>query len=200
MENPLPASGSPSPAGPALGTLAEVRSSWTPNPNALKFVSNLPVRPNDKVSFPKAEDAATVPLAKALFELPYVEQVHFFDNAITVSKLDFPSWDEAEPEVRSIIERLLPLHDPAFLPPVASRRASLPPELQKIEEILDRTIRPGLQGDGGDLEVVKYEKPRLFISYQGACGSCPSAIGGTLMAIQGILRDEFDPELEIETI
>ena len=77
------------------------------------------------------------------------------------------------------------------------RRESLSPELRQIEEILDQTVRPGLQGDGGDIEVVKYEDNKLYVFYQGSCGTCPSATSGTLMAIEGILRDSFNPGIEV---
>ena len=76
-------------------------------------------------------------------------------------------------------------------------RANLSPELQQIEEILDRTIRPGLQGDGGDIDVIKYEENKVYVLYQGACGTCPSSTTGTLMAIEGILKDEFNPDVEV---
>ncbi|MBL8993231.1 MAG: NifU family protein [Spirochaetia bacterium] len=177
-----------------------IESEWTPNPNALKFILNREVRPGDKVSFDSAEDAAAIPLAHDLFHLPYVRQVHFFENVITVSKDEDPDWEKAKPEIEDIIRRLIPHHDPFFVPVKPNRRASLSPELQKIEEILDRTIRPGLQGDGGDLEVVSLEGNKLSVHYQGACGSCPSSIGGTLQAIQGILQDEFNPDIQIEAL
>jgi Fe-S cluster biogenesis protein NfuA len=67
--------------------------------------------------------------------------------------------------------------------------------MRRIEQILDETVRMHLQGDGGDIEVLKYENHQLEVRYQGACGTCPSSVGGTLEAIQGILRDQFDPEL-----
>ena len=76
-------------------------------------------------------------------------------------------------------------------------RQNLSPELQKIEEILDRTIRPGLQGDGGDIEIIKFEENKVYVMYQGACGTCPSSTTGTLMAIEGILKDEYDPAIEV---
>jgi Fe-S cluster biogenesis protein NfuA len=37
----------------------------------------------------------------------------------------------------------------------------------------------------------------LNIRYQGACGSCPSSLTGTLMAIENMLKTEVDPELEV---
>jgi len=37
----------------------------------------------------------------------------------------------------------------------------------------------------------------LIVKYQGACGTCPSSTTGTLEAIRSILRDEFDPQIEV---
>jgi len=47
------------------------------------------------------------------------------------------------------------------------------------------------------VDVVKYEDNKLYVFYQGACGTCPSATSGTLMAIEGILRDKFHPQIEV---
>ena len=74
------------------------------------------------------------------------------------------------------------------------------PRLQQINEILDERIRPALMSDGGWLEVVDLKDDTLSIRYQGACGSCPSAISGTLMAIEGMLKQEVDPEIEVITV
>ena len=74
------------------------------------------------------------------------------------------------------------------------------PRLLRINEILDERIRPALAGDGGWLEVLALNDNTLSIRYQGACGSCPSSISGTLMAIEGMLRQEVDPELEVVAV
>ena len=50
---------------------------------------------------------------------------------------------------------------------------------------------------GGDLQCVSYKDNVLVIQYQGACGSCPSSQSGTLQAIQGILRAEYNPKIEV---
>jgi NFU1 iron-sulfur cluster scaffold homolog, mitochondrial len=70
--------------------------------------------------------------------------------------------------------------------------------LEKINEIIDKTIRPALQRDGGDLQVVGLDGKTLKIQYEGACGGCPHAAMGTLHAIQSVLRDEYDPEIVVE--
>ncbi|MCA2004197.1 MAG: NifU family protein [Ignavibacterium sp.] len=35
------------------------------------------------------------------------------------------------------------------------------------------------------------------IRYQGACGSCPSSISGTLMAIEGLLKRDINPAIQV---
>ena len=95
-------------------------------------------------------------------------------------------------------------HDPGFEladaaggGPVSHMRDDQPAEVQRIEEVLDRTVRPYLQGDGGDLDVLAYENNRVLVSYAGACGTCPFAVAGILQAIQSVLRDEVNPEIEV---
>ena len=62
-------------------------------------------------------------------------------------------------------------------------------QIQTIEEILTRDIRPGLNSDGGDMQIQDLEEGyRLKIKYQGACGSCGSSTGATLAFIEDSLR------------
>lgn len=172
----------------------------TPNPYAKKIICNFDVKTNGKISFTSPEESHHIPLAKALFELDGVTQIHFFENVITITQNGSTAWDELVEEAKATITRLLPEHDPDFESAEQNRRKALPTEILQIEEILDRTIRPALQGDGGDLEVLELDGHILTIRYEGACGSCPSAATGTLAAIQGVLRDEFDPNIEIVPI
>jgi Fe-S cluster biogenesis protein NfuA len=176
-----------------------IRVQPTPNPNAWKFVLDRPVLLDGKATFSNADEAYGNRLALDLLALDGVKQVHFFQNVITITARFDADPDQIQREVCSVIQTRLPVHNPALgvQESRAAKRAELPPEIQKIEEILDRTVRPGLQGDGGDLEVVKYEDNKLYVNYQGACGTCPSATTGTLMAIESILRDEFNPQIEV---
>jgi len=71
------------------------------------------------------------------------------------------------------------------------------PRLLRINEMLDEKIRPYLASDGGWLEIVSLQDKTLTIRYQGACGSCPSSLTGTLMGIESLIRQEIDPEIEV---
>ncbi len=71
--------------------------------------------------------------------------------------------------------------------------------LDKINEILDEQIRPYLQNDGGDLHVVGLEGNKLSVHYQGACGSCPSSLSGTLTGIENLVR-QIEPDIEVVAV
>lgn len=177
----------------------EITIQPTPNPNALKFILNREVINEGKISFKTPQDCRDIPLAAALFDLRGVDQIHFFQNVITISKFSFEDWDALEPAVQTSIENFVDDHNPDIkvIDPEADRRANLSPEMQKIEEILDKRIRPGLQGDGGDLAVKDFKDNILIVKYQGACGTCPSSTTGTLEAIRSILKDEFHQDIEV---
>ena len=171
----------------------------TPNPNALKFILEREVIKEGKAAFKSLKDCKDIPLAQALFDLRGVDQIHFFQNVVTVSKFSFEEWDNLEPAVKTTIDNMIESHNSEFkiVDPEEERRAHMSPEQRKIEEILDRRIRPGLQGDGGDMVVQDFKDNVLLIKYQGSCGTCPSSTSGTLEAIRSILRDEVDPNIEV---
>jgi len=172
----------------------------TPNPNALKFVLNMPVKTDGKMTYKNVEQCQHNPLAAALFTVSNITEVYFFDNYITITQDGTVDWDSIEDQIKKIILEYAPNHNPNFLSdePKTQAVVSENPDINKINDILDRTIRPALQMDGGDLHVVSLDGNMLYVNYQGACGSCPSSSMGTLKAIESILRDEFNPEINVE--
>lgn len=181
-------------------TLVKVQS--TPNPTAWKYVLNKPVLNEGKATYSNIEEAKHNIMASSLFDIPGVRQVHFFQNVITVTFFFDVDAENLHSDVISVIQTRIAVHNPnqTVQDEKKKSREGLSPDIQKIEEILDRTVRPGLQGDGGDIAIVKYEENKVYVFYEGACGTCPSSTTGTLMAIEGILRDEFNPEVEVVPI
>lgn len=58
-----------------------------PNPNSLKFVVNEMLVPEGiSFDFPDAESTSDAPLAKELFQYPFVDRVFYMSNFITVTK------------------------------------------------------------------------------------------------------------------
>jgi len=173
----------------------------TPNPNALKFILNIPVKTEGKVMYKNAQQCGANPMAAALFTIPNITEVYFFDNYITVTQDGSVAWEQIEEQIKKIILEHAESHNPDFQVEKDKRTpaaGSDNPEIAKINTILDNTIRPGLQMDGGDIQIVGLDSLNLTINYQGACGSCPSATMGTLKVIDSILRDQYNPEITVQ--
>lgn len=173
----------------------------TPNPNAVKFILREPVTNGVARSYSSAPQADDDPLAKALFDVGNVVSVFYMDRMITIEKTDEADWDDLLPALAVPIRAAEAVNAgvaaaAAVGGPIAAL-VSDDPRLLKINEILDERVRPALMGDGGYLEVLGLTNHTLSIRYQGACGSCPSSLTGTLMAIEGMLKQEVDPELEV---
>jgi Fe-S cluster biogenesis protein NfuA len=174
---------------------------YTPNPNAVKFILKEPVTAGSSRSFPTAEAAAVDPLATALFNVGHVTSVFYMDRFITVNKEEEVSWEEMLKRLAEPIRSAPAVADqprPEAAPPIAAPGDN--PLLDRINAVLDEKIRPGLAGDGGGLEIIGLTDKKLMIRYQGACGSCPSSIGGTLMAIEYMLKEDVDPDLEVISV
>jgi Fe-S cluster biogenesis protein NfuA len=174
----------------------------TPNPNAVKFILREPVSNGVARQYGSAELAENDPLAKSLFDVGHVVSVFYMDRMITVEKDDEGDWDELLPTLAVPIRSADAVNGAAAAAAAAvggsiAAVASDDPRLLRINEILDEKVRPALMGDGGYLEIMGLSEHTLSIRYQGACGSCPSSLTGTLMAIESMLKQEVDPELEV---
>lgn len=172
----------------------KIRTQTTPNPQALKFIMNKDVKAEGKVSFTSAESCLHIPLAHEIFSVGGIVQVHLYENIITVTQDGSANWVELTPRIVQIIKNKIDTHNAWFETPSATAKAELPEDLRIIDDILDRTIRPSLQLDGGDLQVLSRDGHYIKIAYEGACGGCPSSTSGTLYAIESVLRQEYDPE------
>ncbi len=82
----------------------------------------------------------------------------------------------------------------------APRRMTNIQRIAKIQEVLEKEIRPMLQHDGGDLELIDVDGTHVSVALRGTCTSCPSS-GFTLKSgIEAKLRELVDPEIEVEEV
>ena len=178
----------------------------TPNPNAVKFILREPVSNGVARQYGSADQAENDSLAKSLFDVGHVVSVFYMDRMITVEKDEEGDWDELRPALAVPIRAAEAVSGSSAAAAAAAVGGSIAavasddPRLLKINEILDERVRPALMGDGGYLEVLGLNEHTLSIRYQGACGSCPSSLTGTLMAIEGMLKQEVDPDLEVVAV
>src|ERR1051326_4022535 len=176
----------------------------TPNPNAVKFILREPVSNGVAKQYGSADQAVNDPLATSLFDVGHVVSVFYMDQMITIEKDDEGDWDELLPALAVPIRAAEAVNGAAAAAaavggPIAAL-ANDDPRLLKINEILDEKVRPALMGDGGYLEILGLSDHTLSIRYQGACGSCTSSLPCTLNAIENMLKQEVDPELEVVAV
>ena len=183
--------------------IAEIED--TPNPNAVKFILKEPLTWGIARSYDNAEQAKDDALASTLFDIEHVTNVFYVDRWLTVTQDGKADWPELVRKVADPI-RAAPAADEQTKVTVAAATtaiADLSPadqqRLDAINELLDAQIRPSLQGDGGDLHVVGLDGNQLSVHYQGACGTCPSSISGTLRGIENLLRS-IEPDIELMAV
>jgi Fe-S cluster biogenesis protein NfuA len=60
----------------------------------------------------------------------------------------------------------------------------------RLRAVLDK-VRPFLQMDGGDIELVAIEDKSALVRLKGACHGCPSAIYTLKMGVEQAIRREI---------
>jgi len=70
---------------------------------------------------------------------------------------------------------------------------------EKIEAALDQ-VRPTLQADGGDVELVDVEDGIVSVKLVGACGGCPMATMTLKNGIERILKMQIPEVKEVVSV
>lgn len=169
----------------------------TPNPLAYKFVVDQVLQSDGSRYYNNSEEASADPLASALFAIPSVTTVYFAQDFATVTSAEGANMQTLHQQVNEVLKT----HEGGPINSVAPVSVETVTDdeslLGSINALLDDRVRPALAGDGGGLQVVRLESKVLTIQYEGACGTCPSSIAGTLSAIQNLLQSEVDEELSV---
>ncbi len=72
-------------------------------------------------------------------------------------------------------------------------------KIAKIQEVMEKEIRPMLQQDGGDVELVDLDGNKVLVALRGMCTSCPSS-SLTKNGIEAKLRELVHPDLFVEEV
>ncbi len=80
---------------------------------------------------------------------------------------------KCEDKLRLILQQTVSGGKVELLKPLAKpKRMTTLQKIKKIEEVLEREIRPGLRKDGGDIELIDVDGDFVSVSLRGACKSC----------------------------
>lgn len=69
----------------------------------------------------------------------------------------------------------------------------------QVQEVLDK-LRPYLQRDGGDVQLVDVEDGVVKLRLMGACGSCPSSTITLKAGIERALVEEIPGIKEVQQV
>ncbi|KAM7208621.1 Scaffold protein Nfu/NifU N terminal domain containing protein [Naviculisporaceae sp. PSN 640] len=194
-----------------------IQTENTPNPDALKFLPNHRVLP-ENVSTPFIEylnPRSTIappypsPLAAQLMNIDGVTSVFYGTDFITVTKAADANWAHIRPEVFALITEAI-TSGQTIVNVVerkegdasgaeggavgADERDSLSYDendsevVGMIKELLETRIRPAIQEDGGDIEFKGFDdEGYVHLKLRGACRTCDSSTVTLKSGIEGML-------------
>jgi Fe-S cluster biogenesis protein NfuA len=180
-----------------------IQTEATPNPATLKFLPGRDVLVGEPRDFRTRDDAATSPLATALFGVPGVTGVFLGADFISVTK-DTAEWGHIKPSILGVImEHFLsgkPViedggHDGEQLAGEEFFDDADSETVEVIKELIATRVRPAVAMDGGDITFKGFRDGQVFLHMRGACSGCPSSTATLKSGIENLLR-HFVPDVE----
>lgn len=177
-------------------TIYTIYSEYTPNPNVLKFVSNISLF-NATKEFFEQPSRIDFPLISLLFDFPFVIKVFLGNNFISIEKNNNLDWSEFSAEIREFIQKKL--NDGIKASTIGIEKV---PKVEKkstietkIENIIDKEIRPYIQMDGGEIKLISFKNGIVQVALQGACRGCPSSVSTLKNGIEHKLKSAMPDEI-----
>ncbi|KAH8700531.1 scaffold protein Nfu/NifU N terminal-domain-containing protein [Talaromyces proteolyticus] len=175
-----------------------IQTESTPNPDALKFLPNHPVLPENfptpflEYLSPRSTLAPPhpSPLAAKLLNVDGISSVFYGPEFITVTKSSDANWAHIKPEIFSLITEVVTSGE--NIVNTVERAAGENAQeggsedtlgyneeddevVGMIKELLETRIRPAIQEDGGDIEFRGFENGVVLLKLRGACRTCDSS-------------------------
>lgn len=199
-----------------------IQTENTPNPDALKFIPNHRVLPEDfPTSFleylsPRSTLAPPhpSPLAANLMNVDGITSVFYGPEFITVTKASDANWAHIKPEVFSLITQTVTSGE-AIVNTVAktgeqaqeggeedslSYNEDDEEVISMIKELLETRIRPAIQEDGGDIDFRGFENGIVMLKLRGACRTCDSSTVTLKNGIESMLMHYIEEVQGVEQV
>ena len=185
----------------------------TPNPAALKFVVSR-LLTKTAFEFKNIDETKPSPLAKELFNFPFVKEVFIDENYISITKYEMADWNNITLELRTFIKQFIENGGTVLDETIAVETKkhdkqqiknfdSLDATSQQIINILEEYVKPAVAADGGNILFDSYDETekRVKVVLQGACNGCPSSTFTLKSGIENMLKDMLkDEDIKVEAI
>lgn len=86
-----------------------------------------------------------------------------------------------------------------FVSPQSFPRVEMKGIRQKVEAAIEE-IRPNLQADGGDIELVDVENGVAKVRLKGACAGCPMSTMTIKLGVENFLKKKIPEITKVETV
>ena len=104
------------------------------------------------------------------------------------------------PEIEAIIATVQGKPGPVRKPVSAGPPMTNLQRINRIQEVIQTEIRPLLQADGGDVDLVDVDGKRVQVAFRGHCAWCPVSDVTLKGAVQAKLRELVDQEIVVEDV
>ena len=164
----------------------------TPNPNALKFLSEKQLSEVETQEFQK-KDLSQIKneFVKNILNFDGVELVLISKNFMSVKKDEKTSWDTLKPTIISSINDYFEKNNqPMILKKntVSEKKPSEENEtIQQIKDVLETKVRPAVAKDGGDIQFISFHNGVVKVALKGSCSGCPSSVMTLKQGVQNLL-------------
>lgn len=100
------------------------------------------------------------------------------------------------PQIEEILKDLWSVKAPVQKPAAPKRLTNLQ-KIALIQEVIESEIRPRLQADGGDIELIDIDGNKVIVALRAMCVACPMG-GVTLKGIEEKLRELVSSDIVVE--
>ena len=185
----------------------------TPNPATLKFVVSKRLT-KTAFEFKNIDETAASPLAKDLFQFPFVKEIFIDENYISIIKYDIATWEEVTLETRTfikqyienggtVIDETFAMEDAKLEKQQIKNFDNLDTTSQQIVNILEEYVKPAVAADGGNILFDSYDENEKCVKVvlQGSCNGCPSSTFTLKNGIENMLKDMLnDKDIIVEAL
>ncbi len=81
--------------------------------------------------------------------------------------------------------------------PAEAKKLTMIQKIKLIEETLEKVIRPSLNQDGGDIELIDVDKNKIIVKLLGMCSHCPSSSFTIKSFVETKLKEFVSPDIEV---